>query len=75
MVTVTSPALTANHSYTLIVYNMYTYSQCHMVPCPPLSMSIGSPRPGKHSVTLSSPLNESSVYPLLVPVWQFVQNS
>jgi len=75
MVTVTSPALTASHSYTLMVYNLYTDSQCHNVPCPPLTINIGSPQPGKHSVTFSSPLNESSVYPLLVPVWQFIQNS
>jgi hypothetical protein len=78
MATVTSPALTADHTYTLIVYNFFTDSQCDQVPCPPLSMSIGSPQPGKHSITFSSPLNESSLNnapPPLSLVWQFIQNA
>jgi hypothetical protein len=75
MVTVTSPALRAKHSYTLMVYNFLYDDQCSQSPCPPWVLNIGSPQAGKHTITFSSPLNEASVDPPFVPVWQFIQNS
>jgi hypothetical protein len=74
MVTVTSGVLTAGHSYTLMVYNFLYDDQCSDSPCPPWIANIGSPEPGKHSITFSSPLNGASVYPPFIPVWQFIQN-
>ena len=76
-VTVTAPALTADHTYTLIVYNLVFYSQCKSSPCPPLVINIGSPLQGHHSLTFPSPLNFSGVQnspPQFAPVWQFIRN-
>ncbi len=75
MVSVTSLSLTATHTYTLMVYNLFTNSQCDTGFCPPWVMNIGSPQPGRHTITFTSPLNDSSVEPQNWPVWQFIQNS
>jgi len=74
--TVTSPALTSNHSYTLIVYRFLYDNQCNSESCPPWVMSLGSPRPGSHSITFVSPLNGAVLGPgsEAGPIWQFVQN-
>jgi hypothetical protein len=72
--TVTSPALTSDHSYTLMVYGFYYDNQCNELPCPPWVANIGSPEPGEHSITFDSPLNDGTAsvgYPL---VWQFIEN-
>jgi hypothetical protein len=75
MATVTSPRLTAAHSYTLMVYALFYDDQCRQPPCPPWVANIGSPRPGKHSITFASPLNDAGIQPSSIPVWQFIQNS
>jgi hypothetical protein len=76
-VTVAAPTLTADHTYTLIVYNMLFYSQCKSNPCPPLVVNLGSPKRGHHSLTFPSPFNDSDVQnstPKFSPVWQFIRN-
>jgi hypothetical protein len=76
-VTVAAPTLTADHTYTLIVYNLVFYSQCQSNPCPPLVVNLGSPQQGHHSLTFSSPFNDSAVEtnpPPFAPVWQFIRN-
>jgi hypothetical protein len=73
--TVTSPQLTSDHTYTLIVYGFILDSQCPTEPpsgCPPWVTNIGSPAPGSNSITFVSPLNSALLYGPLV--WQFVQN-
>jgi len=73
--TVTSPQLTSDHTYTLIVYGFQIDSQCSSPPpsgCPPWSANIGSPMPSTNSITFVSPWNSA-----LIPAattWQFVQN-
>jgi hypothetical protein len=75
--TITSPQLTSNHTYTLIVYRLVIDDQCNSPPsCPPWSANIGSPATGSNSITFSSPLN-GAAFPgsnRKQPVWQFVQN-
>ena len=73
--TVTSPLLTSDHTYTLNVYNFVYNDQCPSSQCT-WTMNIGSPQPGSHSITFSSPLNGATVFrgTLNTPVWQFVQN-
>jgi hypothetical protein len=76
-VTVAAPTLTADHTYTLIVYNLVFYSQCKSDPCPPLVVNLGSPQQGHHSLTFASPFNDSVVpssTPPFTPVWQFIRN-
>jgi hypothetical protein len=76
-VTVAAPMLTADHTYTLIVYNMLSYSKCQSNPCPPLVVNLGSPQKGHHSLTFPSPFNDSAVAssgPQFSPVWQFIRN-
>jgi hypothetical protein len=76
-VTVSAPTLTADHTYTLIVYNLLFYSQCQSDPCPPLVVNLGSPQQGHHSLTFPSPFNDSVVDnspPPFAPVWQFIRN-
>src|ERR1700722_14720570 len=76
-VTVAAPTLTADHTYTLIVYNLLFDSQCDSIPCPPLVVKLGSPQQGHHSLTFSSPFNTSAVFsgaPPFGPVWQFIRN-
>jgi hypothetical protein len=74
--TVTSPAFTSSHTYTLIVYNFVDDNRCDDTPCPPWVLNLDSPQPGGHSITFSSPLNGAHVGggPLGAPVWQFIQN-
>jgi hypothetical protein len=74
--TVTSPAFVASHSYTLNVYNFLLDDQCPQVPCPVWTARIGSPTPGSHSITFSSPLNGASFggAGYNPPVWQFVED-
>jgi len=76
-VTVAAPTLTADHTYTLIVYNLVFYSQCKSDPCPPLVVNLGSPQQGHHTLTFPSPFNDSVVpssTPPFAPVWQFIRN-
>jgi hypothetical protein len=74
--TITSPALTSSHSYTLNVYNFFIDNQCPQAPCPVWTAKIGSPTPGSHSITFSSPLNGAAFQgaDFNPPVWQFVEN-
>jgi len=78
MNTVSSPALSSGHSYTLIVYGFAEDSQCPVQPpsgCPPWSSELGSPAPNSHSLTFVSPLNDALFGGRPVwPVWQFVQD-
>jgi hypothetical protein len=73
--TITSPSLSSNHTYTLLVYYFASDPQCSNPSqgCPPWVANIGSPAPSTHSITFTSPLNGAllSTYPV---VWQFVQN-
>jgi hypothetical protein len=80
MNTVSSPVLSSDHSYTLIVYGLFESSQCPTEPpsgrCPPWVANLGSPSPNTHSMSFLSPLN-GAVFggaDFVVPVWQFVQN-
>jgi hypothetical protein len=72
--TVTSPAFTSSHTYTLMVYNFVDDDQCDDAPCPPWLLSLGSPHPGSHSLTFSSPLNGAVVSGNGAPTWQFIQD-
>jgi hypothetical protein len=72
--TVTSSALTSSQTYTLMVYGFFDDNQCRSTPCPPWVLDIGSPQPGSHSITFSSPLNEAVVLSNAPLVWQFIQN-
>ena len=74
--TVTGPGLSAGHTYTLNVYNFLYNDQCPSTQCV-WTMNIGSPQPGSHSITFTSPLNGAVVVSAGTPgapVWQFVQN-
>lgn len=73
--TVTSSAFTADHTYTLNVYNFAYNDQCPSSQCT-WTMNIGSPQSGSHSITFVSPLNGATVIAGTAagPVWQFVQN-
>ncbi len=73
--TVMSVAFTSEHTYTLNVYNFFYNDQCPSSQCT-WTMNIGSPQPGSHSITFSSPLNGSTVFSgsVFAPVWQFVEN-
>jgi hypothetical protein len=73
--TVTSPTLTSTHTYTLNVYNFFYNDQCPSSQCT-WTLNIGSPQPGSHSITFSSPLNGASVLSGNPdgPVWQFVED-
>jgi hypothetical protein len=73
--TVTSSAFTSDHTYTLNVYKFIYNNQCPSSQCT-WTLNIGTPQPGSHSITFSSPLNGALVDsgPGLGPVWQFVQN-
>jgi hypothetical protein len=76
-VTVTARTLTADHTYTLAVYNLLFDSQCKSLPCPPLVVNLGSPKQGHHSLTFPSPFNDSAVEnssPQFSPIWQFIRN-
>jgi hypothetical protein len=75
--TVSGPAFTSGHTYTLIVYNFAEDAQCPSPPpsqvCPPWIANIGSPSPNTNSITFPSPLN-GALFGDEVPVWQFVQD-
>jgi hypothetical protein len=71
--TITSPRLTSNHTYSLMVYYQAFDDQCSNPPCPPWSANIGSPPPNSNSITFPSPLNGARFGAPPV-VWQFVQN-
>jgi hypothetical protein len=76
-VTVAAPALTADRTYTLIVYNLFFDPECHSAPCPPLVVNLGSPQQGHHSLTFPSPFNAAGVEntaPQFSPIWQFIRN-
>jgi hypothetical protein len=79
MNTVSSPALSSDHGYTLFVYGFAEDSQCPVPPpsrCPPWVMNLGSPAPNSHSLTFVSPFNGALFGGIgyLTPVWQFVQD-
>jgi len=74
--TITSPSLSSNHSYSLLVYNFWTDPQCGnpSLGCPPWVANIGSPTQNSHSITFTSPLNDAAVAGGDPIVWQFVQD-
>jgi hypothetical protein len=72
--TVTSPAITPAHTYTLIAYNFAWNDQCKPGSCPPWKLNIGSPQPGSNSLAFSSPLNAAEFYSNYPVIFQFIQN-
>ena len=75
--TISNPASSENHFYSLMVYNFEADNQCRRPPpsgCPPWFANIGRPARGKHGITFQSPLNGAAFNFSKDPVWQIIQN-